>query len=402
MFRCFESPGFARRFKDGQARKGGIKPPLRPPGAPILRINGSAVIPDAPQARAGIQRLGGIALRWMPAYAAMTVMLCLAAGSAFAQNKFPGIGRAATPAEIAKWDIDVRPDFTGLPKGSGSVKKGEEVWVAKCASCHGDFGEANHTFAPIVGGTTRADIERGRVAALRNPDEQRTTMMKLSRISTLWDYVNRAMPWNAAKTLTVEEVYAVTAYILNLAEVVPEDFVLSAANIAEVQKRLPNRDGLRPFPDLWNTRGRGDVRNTACMKDCPSEMKVASQLPEYARDAHGNIAEQNRPVGAVRGAETVRGAAPRPAGQAQAETPASLAKKFACAACHNAQSRVVGPSYKEIADKYRGDTGAEARLITKVKAGGAGVWGSVPMPPNPAIAEGDIRAMVRWILEGAP
>ena len=143
------------------------------------------------------------------------VLLVLAAG-AFAtqaqQSDFPGIGRAATPAEVAAWDIDVRPDFKGLPKGSGSVAKGQQVWEAKCASCHGVFGESNEVFNPLVGGTTEEDIRTGRVANLRRTDYPgRTTLMKLSSLSTLWDYINRAMPWNAPKTLTTDEVYSVTA-----------------------------------------------------------------------------------------------------------------------------------------------------------------------------------------------
>ncbi|NCV70982.1 MAG: cytochrome C, partial [Betaproteobacteria bacterium] len=98
------------------------------------------------------------------------------------------IGRAATEAEVKAWDIDVRADFSGLPKGSGSVALGEEVWEAKCSSCHGSFGESNDVFTPIVGGTTKKDIETGLVANLKRSDfPQRTTMMKLSTLSTLWD-----------------------------------------------------------------------------------------------------------------------------------------------------------------------------------------------------------------------
>src|ERR1700694_5508369 len=74
-----------------------------------------------------------------------------------AQQKFPGVGRPATPAEIAAWDIDVRPDFKGLPPGSGSVAKGRKVWDDKCASCHGTFGESNEVFTPLSGRTTGAD-----------------------------------------------------------------------------------------------------------------------------------------------------------------------------------------------------------------------------------------------------
>ena len=86
----------------------------------------------------------------------------LGASLALAQSSaYPGIGRAATPKELAAWDTDVRPDFKGLPKGQGSVAKGQEVWEAQCASCHGIFGESNQVFSPLVGGTTPADT-RGR------------------------------------------------------------------------------------------------------------------------------------------------------------------------------------------------------------------------------------------------
>ena len=91
----------------------------------------------------------------------------LALGAAHAQNTpWHNMGRDATPAEVKAWDIDVRPDFKGLPKGAGSVSLGETVWEAKCASCHGSFGESNEVFTPIIGGTTKKDIETGRVAAL--------------------------------------------------------------------------------------------------------------------------------------------------------------------------------------------------------------------------------------------
>ncbi|MGZ5040164.1 MAG: c-type cytochrome, partial [Usitatibacter sp.] len=148
---------------------------------------------------------------------------------------FPGAGRLATPAEIAAWDIDVRPDFKGLPPGSGSVKDGQRLWDAKCAGCHGTFGESNEVFTPLVGGTTADDIRTGRVKALVTGDVARTTFMKLSTISTLWDYIRRAMPWNAPKSLSTDDVYAAVAYLLNLADIVPDDFVLTNANIAEVQ-----------------------------------------------------------------------------------------------------------------------------------------------------------------------
>ena len=174
------------------------------------------------------------------------VLAALALGtSAQANNGYPGIGRDATPKEVKAWDIDVRPDFKGLPEGSGSVRQGMQVWEAKCASCHGVFGEANEVFSPLVGGTTADDIRTGHAARLKDPGfPGRTTLMKTATLSTLWDYINRAMPWNAPKTLSTEEVYAVTAYLLNLGEIIPEDFTLSDKNMAQVQARLPNRNGM--------------------------------------------------------------------------------------------------------------------------------------------------------------
>ena len=325
--------------------------------------------------------------RWISL--ALAFLFC---GEVFPQEKFAGIGRPATAAEIAAWDIDVRPDFKGLPAGKGSVKQGEEIWEAKCTSCHGTFGESNAVFAPIAGGTTEQDIERGRVAALARAGEQRSMLMKLSQISTLWDYINRAMPWNAPKTLGADEVYALTAYILSLGRIVPDDFVLNERNIAEVQKRLPNRNGLMRMPGLWDPRGRGDVRNDPCMKDCPVKAQVVSSLPDHARGTHGNLALQNRAIGPVRGVG-LAGVVP-----ASADPVRPLAERSGCLACHGARQRLVGPSLAEIASRYRTDAEAEPRLAAKVKSGGQGVWGNVPMPPQPQIDESDARALVRWIL----
>ncbi|MDO8420401.1 MAG: cytochrome c, partial [Rubrivivax sp.] len=244
--------------------------------------------------------------------------LALAAGVASAQSTaFQGIGRPATTKELAAWDIDVRPDFKGLPKGSGSVAQGMDVWEAKCASCHGIFGESNEVFTPLVGGTTKEDVKTGRVARLTDPAYPgRTTLMKVATISTLWDYIHRAMPWNAPKSLKPDEVYAVTAFLLNLGGVLPDDYVLSDRNIVEAQKLLPNRNGMTTQHGLWPGKtigngGKPDVKAVACMKDCVAEPSVASFLPDFARNAHGNLAEQNRAVGAQHGADTTQ-----PAGSA--------------------------------------------------------------------------------------
>lgn len=320
-----------------------------------------------------------------------------------------GIGRPATPKELAAWDIDVRPDFKGLPKGSGSVAQGMELWEAKCASCHGVFGESNQVFSPLVGGTTKEDIKSGRVARLTDAAYPgRTTLMKVATVSTLWDYIYRAMPWNAPKSLQPDEVYALTAYLLNLGGVVGDDYRLSDGNIAELQQKLPNRLGMSTDHGLWPGKsmgngGKPDVKAAACMTGCAAEAKVASYLPEHARDAHGNLAEQNRLVGAQRGADTSRAqggaAAATPAPAANAEQLA-LARKFNCMACHGIDNKVVGPGLREVSKKYATRKDAAHYLAQKILAGGSGVWGSVPMPPQ-SVPAADAKALAQWIAEGA-
>jgi cytochrome c len=343
----------------------------------------------------------------------------LAAGALAAQareeNAFPGIGRDATPAEVKAWNIDVRPDFQGLPPGSGSVSKGQDIWESKCSSCHGVFGESNEMFQPLIGGTTAEDIKSGRVASLKRADVERTMIMKLPTLSTLWDYINRAMPWNAPKSLSTDEVYAVTAYLLNLAGVAPDDYVLSERNIADLQKRLPNRDGMTTRHAMWPGQelggaSRPDVAASACMKNCPVEAKVVSLLPEHARDAHGNIAEQVRLVGPARGHDTTqpeparlgeRGKTSAPASvkaTTAAGVPMDLLQKNQCVTCHAMTGKLIGPAFADVAKKYAGQA---EYLAGKIRGGGSGVWGNIPMPPQ-TIGDDEIAKLASWLANGTP
>jgi cytochrome c len=348
--------------------------------------------------------------------AIVAAVLALAAGATFAQSAtFHGIGRPATAKEVAAWDIDVRPDFKGLPKGSGSVAQGMDIWESKCASCHGIFGESNEIFTPLVGGTTKDDVKTGRVARLTDPAYPgRTTLMKVATISTLWDYIHRAMPWNAPKSLKPDEVYAVTAFLLNLGGVLPDDYVLSDRNIAEAQKLLPNRNGMTTDHGLWPGRtlgngGKPDVKAVACMKDCAAEPSVASFLPDFARNAHGNLAEQNRAVGAQRGADTsapagtaAAAAAAGPARAAEAAAPAitKTLQQHLCLTCHGMDAKIVGPALVEVARKYSARPDVVDYLAGKIRTGGAGIWGPIPMPPQ-TLPESDARAIAKWLADGA-
>ena len=362
--------------------------------------------------------------------AVLTIALMAVAGLAGAQGagKYPGVGRDATQKEVAAWDIDVRPDFKGLPPGAGTVAKGQEVWETQCAHCHGVFGESNEVFNPLIGGTTADDIKTGRVAKLQDPTGGRTTFMKVATLSTVWDYINRAMPWTAPKSLTTEEVYAVTAFLLNLSGVVPENFTLSDKNIAEVQARMPNRNGMQTKHAMWPGQEFGgtkkaDTANVACMKHCATEPTVASFLPEFARNAHGNLMEQNRAVGPQRGADTSQperrtsGPAPMatapqalaqavPAGQPAAKADSvgpdnkaaiALTVKNSCTACHGMSNKIVGPAFADVAKKHAGKADY---LAGKIKSGGSGVWGPIPMPPQP-LSDADAKTIAAWLASGA-
>ena len=348
----------------------------------------------------------------------LTIACLVVAGWAFAQlPKYPGVGRVATPKEVAKWDIDVRPDFKGLPAGSGSVAKGQDVWEAKCAHCHGVFGESGEVFSPLIGGTTAEDVKTGRVANLNRSDYPgRTTIMKVATVSTLWDYINRAMPWTSPKSLTPDEVYAVTAFLLNLANVVPDDYVLSDKNIAQVQNRMPNRNGMTTQHAMWPGQEFGGVKtpdtaNKLCMKDCTPEPKLASFLPEFARNAHGNLAEQNRLVGQQHGVDTTRpeakagmplgvasaSVAPAKPENTEAKAAIVLLNKYSCTACHGIDKKVVGPGFNEVAKKHAGKADY---LAGKIKVGGSGIWGPIPMPPQ-SLPEADAKKIAEWISKGA-
>ena len=303
----------------------------------------------------------------------LAVLAAMPASAAAAAPAF-GFGKPATPAEIAGWDIDVRPDGRGLPPGHGSVQEGQAIYDAKCASCHGTFGESN-SYLQIAGG----------VGSLATAQPVRTTGSKLNYATTLFDYIRRAMPLTAPQSLTSDEVYALTAYVLNLNDIVGADTTLDAASLTAL--KMPNRDGFTTAHGMMRRDGAPDTHNVECMHDCAREVKVVSELPAYALDAHGDIAQQMRTFGSV------AAVAPSDAGMA-------LARRSGCIACHTTDSRIVGPAFHEIADRYRGDAGAAARLVAKVRAGGGGVWGSVPMPAQP-VAAADVEALVDWILAGA-
>ncbi len=296
-----------------------------------------------------------------------------------------GFGKPATPQEIAAWDIDVRPDGTGLPPGKGTVAKGQDIYDEKCASCHGTFGESTDYMA-LTGG----------IGSLASDQPHRSTLSKLNYATTLWDYINRAMPFNAPKSLSVDEVYAVTAYILHLGDLLPADATLDRDKL--IAFRMPNRDGMTTDHGFGTVKGRPDTSNVACMSNCATEVKLSSEYPAYALDSHGNLAEQVRSMGPVTGMTTAKAA---PAGPAKAPEGEALVKSNGCTACHGTTNKIVGPAFREVGAKYANAPGAEAALVARIKQGGSGTWGQVPMPPQPQVKDAELKSIVQWILGGA-
>jgi cytochrome c551/c552 len=224
------------------------------------------------------------------------------------------------------------------------------------------------------------------VGSLATDQPMRTTGSKLNHATTLFDYIRRAMPFDAPKSLTDDEVYALTAYVLNLNDILPADAVLDRESL--VALKLPNRDGFTTAHGFGRRDGRPDTRNVACMHDCVREVRLSSEMPDYARDSHGNLAEQAGPVGG-----------PRTAAAPATRDVAAIARDAACMSCHAIDRAVVGPAFAEVARRYAADPAAAERLAAKIRTGGSGAWGSIPMPAHAALSPQDALRLARWVLE---
>ncbi|HZR73475.1 cytochrome c [Bradyrhizobium sp.] len=179
--------------------------------------------------------------------------ICVAFGAFFSTFALAAeqynLGRPVLSQELAGWNIDVRPDGAGLPYGKGSAKSGREIFANSCAMCHGEKGEGK-PMDRLVGGfgtlATKAPIK--------------TVGSYWPYTSTLFDYIRRAMPFNAPQSLSNDDVYAVVAYILFLNNIVPEDAVLDERTLPKII--MPNRNG------FTSVDPRPDIKSEPCMTDC--------------------------------------------------------------------------------------------------------------------------------------
>ncbi|WP_340117881.1 cytochrome c [Pelagibius sp. 7325] len=169
-----------------------------------------------------------------------TVIIAAAAAALLSDSAlaFPyDFGRPATKEEMALWDIDVRPDGTGLPPGGGTVAEGKAIYADNCEGCHGEAGQGGIKDR-LVGGQ----------GTLATGHPVKTIGSFWPYATTLYDYIRRAMPYPAPGSLSDDETYALVAYLLNLNGIVPEDARLDQSNLAKI--RMPNRDGFVPDPEF--------------------------------------------------------------------------------------------------------------------------------------------------------
>lgn len=279
-----------------------------------------------------------------PASLDMGFMLRPAVASTTPSDGPLGIGRVALPEEVTAWDVDVRPDGQGLPVGSGNVSDGDELFQNACAACHGVFAEGVDNWPKLAGG----------MGTLDRDDPLKTVGSYWPYLSTVWDYVHRSMPFGNAQSLTPDEVYAITAYILYSNDLVDDDFTLSNENFTEVT--LPNVDGF--FVDDRDTVELPVFSQEACMENCKDTVEITMRATvldvtpdqtaaredfqaEEAAEAAAEATEE-APATAAPAAEAPateapaeEAAAPAAAGDLDPELVAAGEKVFKkCAACH--------------------------------------------------------------------
>lgn len=297
-----------------------------------------------------------------------------------AQAEKFGLGREALPEEIAAWTVEVFPDGKNLPAGSGSVADGEEIFSERCAVCHGEFAEGVDNWPKLAGGD----------GTLADKDPLKTVGSYFPYLSTVWDYAHRSMPFGAAQTNSVDDTYAIVAYILYSNDLVADDFVLSNENFLDV--KMPNADGfiVDDRPETEYT----EFSKPACMENCKDKVEVTAEATvldvtpnEGGTDAAP--ATEAAPAAEAPAATEAPAAEAAPAEAAPAAAPATPAADPAlieagqkvfkqCAACHKVgegAKNAVGPVLNGVAGRTAGTFEGFKYSPAMAEAGAGGlVW----------------------------
>ena len=283
------------------------------------------------------------------------------------------LGTAATVEEIAGWDIDINPQGEGLPPGSGSVEDGEVLYDDQCSECHGSFGEGVGRFPVLSGGED----------SLTDPRPMKTIGSYWKYTSTLWDYIHRAMPFLQPESLTDDEVYALTAYVLYLNDLVDADFVLTQENLTSI--RLPNEAN-------FMADSRPDTTNTRCMNDCldPASINIITEAAPMDDSGNPISAEQALALAALRRAPT-----------AEADSVSVGAKVYQdyCELCH-ANGSGGAPVIGDTMDWQARMDGGDELLIAHALDGFTGTTGvMLPKGGFSHLSDEEVIAAVHHMME---
>ncbi len=346
--------------------------------APKPRVAVAEPAPSAPPSPAPVETA---AAQDGPAPAAAAETGAVLVAAANADEHAPstgafGIGRAALPEEVAAWDVNVMPDGTGLPEGSGSVSDGETLFSENCAVCHGEFAEGVGNWPELAGG----------MDTLADKDPVKTVGSYWPYLSTAWDYVHRSMPFGNAQSLTADETYAIVAYILYSNWLVEDDFVLSKENFLEVE--MPNADGF-VVDDRAETE-YSQWRAEPCMSDCKDEVRITMRAtvldvtPDEGGDEAAMAEDQAAAPAAAPDAEAATAEAEEAAPASEEVTLAALDPELVaagekvfrkCSACHKVGEGAkngAGPHLNGIVGRTVG--GAEGFKYSGTMADHGGVW----------------------------
>ncbi len=308
------------------------------------------------------------------------------------------LGRTPTKNEIKKWDIDVMPDGTGLPKGKGTAEEGEEVYEAKCIACHFDFGAGGDGYPALSKGNAY-DMYKTLKNQRTTPDKDGPVRVYGSywpKVSTLWWYIKTGMPHNAPMSLTNDQVYALVAYISSLNELkvngeeIEDDTEINEKNILKIE--LPNKDGF--IPKIEGKNGLENVRKfyndyknygngTRCMKNCfDGKAKVQKIVVDMATTAMPPIS-------------TKRDLPKKKAGGSADKSKEIYASK--CAMCHD--SGAAGAPVK--GDKKAWAPRIKAGMETLYKNG---IKGKGAMPPKGGaggLSDAEFKKVVDFIVNSS-
>lgn len=247
-------------------------------------------------------------------------------------------GRIPTPNELKAWDVDIMPDGTGLPEGSGSVELGDELYEAQCASCHGEFGAGGKGYPTLAGGSLKSLKNQRTAPGMDAP--KRTFGSYWPQASTLIWYIRDAMPYAHPKSLNNDELYALTAYLLNVNEItidgveVDDEYVLDKEKFMKI--KMPNRDGF--YPDIDGPNGVENVRaffadraknigmGTKCMTDCKDPNVLDGNKEATVMRIGNEISNVVPAYSTVRDLPVETGAS--------AKSPAEKLYEANCALCH--------------------------------------------------------------------